>query len=703
MSTKRQYKVSGFTLVETMAAVAILLLVLVTAMNSLMYVVRMERINSVQNELDIQVRTTMERLRQDLRLSSMDYIFVYPQGSPTNSAISFPKARDDDGDGLIELDADGKIIWDITLVYHVWQATPNELRLTTFDPRDNTLTDAQRQAQLESVVLNGNGYSTFNGQNARTRALFRNLFTWNVRGRGAQFDLYSPAVVRMRNVAIGTALLAPGNHTFKFTVVGKNALSTGYKIGLDQLVVSPCGVEREAEDQLATATYSGAVPTKEYMSQGAWGANYQLAFPATGPGDSFTLTMENDRWEETNFKGVGALCEDTTVFFDESLSPADFVVALPGHTNAWTASAQTLDLNAKNTSGGALRGSAVRVMVRGGATYDGGAIENSGPFHCAWFYASTFGKLKINGAFISKAANATNYSPDAVDNGIQLQFYYSGGGSAGNTIEIPPGDYARAELPAGATMYIDKAESYIISYLVDPDSGKADARYWTEAHPPNSNGVPWGCYIIPASANPGLAETRAAVWSSNTNIIRSANLYGLTHVHLLAPPVGRFTSQIVDTGQPAPQYTEILWNAVKQSGSDLKMRVRTGNQPDMSDAPDWTNVTAMSSPGAISPGNKRYVQFQAELFSGSGGWNIAKLKDATIRWNGITRLTDISGTFTMGPEYGIMEVTVDNKPLVRAMTIDLTIYKDVPGFGGRGSNRLTSTLTTEVEPRNTGK
>jgi type II secretory pathway pseudopilin PulG len=473
MNRKRQHNILGFTLVETMAAIAILLLVLVTAMNSLMYVVRMERINSVQNELDIQVRTTMERLRQDLRLSSMDYIFVYPQGSPTNSAISFPKARDDDGDGLIELDTDGKIIWDITLVYHVWNATPNELRLTTFDPRDNTLTDAQRQSQLESVVVNGNGYSTFNGQNARTRALFRNLFKWNVRGRGAQFDLYSPQVVRMRNVAIGTALLAPGNHTFKFSCVGKSASSTGYKIGLDQLVVSPCGVEREAEDQLGGATYSGAVPTKEYMAQGAWGANYQLAFPATGPGNTFTLTMENDRWEETNFKGDGALCEDTVVYFDESLSPADFVVALPGHTNAWMASAQTLDLNAKNTSADALKGCAVRVLVRGGSQYDGGAIDNSGPFHCAWFYASTYGKLKIKGAFLARAASLTNYIPDAVNDGIRLQFYYSNGSLAGNEIEIMPGDYARAELPSGSTMYIDKANSYIISYLVDAGVGRA--------------------------------------------------------------------------------------------------------------------------------------------------------------------------------------------------------------------------------------
>lgn len=708
MNQSRQRYVLGFTLVETMAALGIFILVLVMALNSWMYIVRMERVNSVQNELDIQVRTTMERLRQDLRLSSLDHIFVYPQGSPTNSAISFPKARDDNGDGLIELDANGKIIWDVTLVYHVWQATPNELRLTTFDPRDNSLTDAQRQSQLESVVLNGNGYATFNGQNARTRALFRNLFTWNVRGRGAQFDLYSPQVVRMRNVDIGTALLGPGNHAFKFTVLGKNALSTGYKLGLDQLVVSPCGIEREAEDQLATATYSGATPIREYMSQGAWGANYQLAFPASGPGASFTLTMENDRWEETNFKGEGALCEDTVVFFDETLSPADFVVSLPGGTS-WLASAQTGDTAPNTTSTDALKGFAIRVLIRGGQMADGGALDWDGPLYAVvvrgpWLVTTK--RLCIRGAFIAEAASHTSYSPDAAYAGKPLTFYDTGGVLIGSVADIPPGGTVYARL-TNETFIIDRSKSYIISFLVDSTPAKCDSRYWVQTNKAGWASTPPGSYIIPPSGSPDLAMTRAAVWSTNSSLQISDRLYAIEAI-LASPLSGQFTSHIVDTGQAAPQYTQIGWNALKDPGSDLYMRVRTGNMKDMSDALAWASVPLMSAPGSLSGlASKRYVQFQAVV---TGSWNTvthtlnrAKLRDVNIRWNGITKLTDIAGTFTMGPDYGIMEVTVNNKPLIRGMTIDLTIYKDVPGFGGRGSNRLTSTLTTEVEPRNTGK
>ena len=279
MKKNRQTKF-GFTVVEALSAFAILMLALVAAMTGWGYVVRGERINSVQNELDIDVRTTMERLRNDLRLSSLDHVFVWPQGVSTNTAISFPKARDDDGDGLIELDANGLIIWDITLIYHVWNSSPNELRLTTFDPRDTTLDDAQRQAQLESVVVNGSGAGTYNAGNASTRALFRNLFFWNIRGKGAEFDTYSPTYTRMRNIEFGSCLLAPGPHDFKFEVLGKNANSSGHSIGLDTITPSPNGLPREGEAQYPPAVQSGASCSENYMAQGSWSGNYELLFPA---------------------------------------------------------------------------------------------------------------------------------------------------------------------------------------------------------------------------------------------------------------------------------------------------------------------------------------------------------------------------------------------------------------------------------------
>ena len=133
---KNCFYVSGFTLVEILVATAILGITMIAAVSGWLYVFRGERMNSVQNELDMDVRAAMERLRADIRLSSIDKMYYYPEGPGPYTAISIPLARDDNGDGLIELDDSGKIIWDKTVIYHVWSGTPNQLRKTTFDPRN---------------------------------------------------------------------------------------------------------------------------------------------------------------------------------------------------------------------------------------------------------------------------------------------------------------------------------------------------------------------------------------------------------------------------------------------------------------------------------------------------------------------------------------------------------------------------------------
>ena len=132
------------------------------------------------------------------------------------------------------------------------------------------------------------------------------------------------------------------------------------------------------------------------------------------------------------------------------------------------------------------------------------------------------------------------------------------------------------------------------------------------------------------------------------------------------------------------------------------MKIRTGANEKMTGAPAWSNVTAMTTPGAISPGTNRYVQFQAILDPDSLGWSSAQLKDVTIRWTGPSQVTDLAGTMTKGPDYGIWAMTVDGLPLVKGITIDLTIFQDVTGLA-TNIQRLTSAMIAEVEPRNIGK
>ena len=211
-----------------------------------------------------------------------------------------------------------------------------------------------------------------------------------------------------------------------------------------------------------------------------------------------------------------------------------------------------------------------------------------------------------------------------------------------------------------------------------------------------------GSYLIPDSSSPDEAATRAANWSGRGDVIQDTRLFSVEHIHTLAPSNGMFTSHIFDTHLSAPVYSDISWHAVKPWGTQLKMRVRTADNADMSDAAAWSNVTAMTSGGAISPGNRRYCQFRAEMQSGFSGWYVPSLQDVTIRWNGETRVTYLGGTVTTGPDYGIFELKVDDKPLVKGVGLDLTIYKDVRKLGG-GLSRLTSAAAVEVEPRNTGK
>ena len=504
---KRLNSKSGFTLAEISIATVILVIAVAMAMSGLVYVLRAAHESNVQTELDIDVQIAMERLKRDLRLTALEKIFFYPPGPGPYTAISFPMARDDDGDGSIEMDANGKIIWDQTYIYHVWPAVPNQLRLTIFDPRDNTLTDEQRQEQLNSVVQYGHGSNTYNGANARTYVIFENLFEWEINPRFSRYDGYAPTLTRDRSVILGSCIISNGFNTFEFRVVGKNSASTGYKIGLDKLFMSPSYSPREAEAQLPAIAYSGPAPTIEYMAGGSWSGNYQLLFPATAVGQYFTLRLANDRWEETNFRETGSYMENATICFDQTLTPYDFVIKVDTYTN---------ELGQTN--------------------------------------------------------------------------------------------------------------------------------YWTNAV---------------------------------------------------------FVSQVIDTQITRPSYSEISWNAVCPSPTKVDLQVRTATREDMSDAPDWAVVPRISSPGAIAPGNGRYLQFRANLTASPGENKTPVLKDVTIKWNGETRVVDIGGTFTKGPDYGIWELKVNGQTLTTGLSIYLKIFRDALGF--LGNKRFYSELTSEIQPRNTGK
>jgi hypothetical protein len=683
-------QLDGFTLVEVSASVTIMIIAFGLAFGGFLYALKRSTSGDVQNELDIDVQRSMERLKYDLRLSSLDKIFYYPVGPGPYQAISFPLARDDDGDGLVELDADGNIIWDKTLVYHIWPSSPHQLRVTTFDPRDNNLTDAQRQAQLEAVVSQGTGAATYNGDNSSYTVLFENLLDWSITPRQAQIDCYSPTLKREK-ASLGYVLLDGGYHDFTFTVKGKNASSSGYHIGIDQLIVSPSYGEREAEAQIPTAQ-SGASATIQYMGSGSWKGNYQLLFPATSPsGHRFTLTMDNDRWEETNFRGIGYTAEDVTIAFNEALNPMDFVLQLSGMDDTWTAAAQCGSARDVITDTTLLPNAVVRIMLKGSELEANGNWLNYNGQQCRLTFEALNGPLKMDRVYIGECASSNTVSPDFLGSPESIKQVTFGGNTSTEVWSGVPRVSDWIRFP------IDVSKNYIVSYRISDEPGKQSAAIWHDTRAV-TDGFPLTTWIYPNA--PAGAEL-ANHWSGH---VTSTHLLGLSRIQASYPEKGVYTSQIYDTHLEAPVFDEIRWNDVLPAGTSISIKERSYSDiASFANTNDWEAISAKtSSPAASTAPYKRYIQFQATLRSDSNGFSTPLLKDITIDWAGERSLVEIGGTFTKGPNYGIFELTVNGEPLRSGLTVDLEIYKDIYTFN-KGTKRVTSSLRSEIIPRNTGK
>jgi hypothetical protein len=465
-----------------------------------------------------------------------------------------------------------------------------------------------------------------------------------------QYDGYSPAPTQEVNVYLGTYVMSSGVHHLTFRVIDKNPASLGYRVGIDTLTVSPCGAPREAEAQLPPSVVRGVTASAAYMGTDVWSGAYGLIFPATATGQYFTLAMENDRWEETNFRGEGATGRQTVVYFDPYANPTDFVVQLEGPGYSWLAAEQGGVTNSSSSSSNAFSNCAVRILIRGGEMTNGEHVKLSGKGAYVLFMASDVAALSIRGAFIAEAANPTNYTANAAAEGTRLWFFNSFAYTLGQ-VTIPAGGNWWATTQSNYP--IDSAKSYVITFLA---GSNGNAACWAETH----SGAP-GAYVIPASAGPSLADIQAADWSARAFFVTntSPGVYG---VYTTYPTNGTFTSQILDTHLDAPAYTAIGWHAQQPTNTKLRIKVRTGSQADLSDAPAWSNATAMTAPGNLTAGDKRYVQFQSILDPDFTGWFTPRLKDVTVRWTGETRTVALFGTFLKGSDLGIFEVLVDREP-----------------------------------------
>jgi hypothetical protein len=218
-----------------------------------------------------------------------------------------------------------------------------------------------------------------------------------------------------------------------------------------------------------------------------------------------------------------------------------------------------------------------------------------------------------------------------------------------------------------------------------------------------------GSYLL---TNATASATATEVWSTRPDLTTDRDfvtlpgkIYGLYKIASIYATNGVYTSGIFDSCQSADTAKTVAWSNAVPTGSWMQLFARTGNAADLSDAPDWDACTALTTQnGTFANNTGRYIQFRAKM--GTSGAMLSfpptpKLVWVSFKWPGATKMLDVAGYLTRGIDYAQFEVTVDGQPLVRALKVDLTIYKDVRRISG-GTERFTSFISAEISPRNTG-
>lgn len=368
---------------------------------------------SVINELTLDLDLAMSYMRHDMRLSSVGtgLMAFYPSDGSEYEAISLPLAIDD-GDGLLQRDAENQIIWDKTIIYHVRPGTPYELRRTVFSPRDTNSTPAELYDQLATVVAATNdaaiAAAVRPGESMTSKTLFKNLVEMSVQPPTLLFDGYHTSPKEAGTLNFGSVVLDGGMHTLTFTVEGRNESSSGYKVGIDRLSLSATQSPREGELFTPVHTHpttgfyeatnaGGTVIAEDMSAEGAnWSGNAQLTYTASAISNQISFEIYNDAWIDSNFNEPGAtLTENTSVKYDQSFTNqapyiGDYVISLDKGI-AWGA-----DRASDGSDSLMLRGETMTVTnIIYGGTNEGASIARNGQWVRLRFDSGDYAPLTI--------------------------------------------------------------------------------------------------------------------------------------------------------------------------------------------------------------------------------------------------------------------------------------------------------------------
>ena len=685
----------GFTLVEVIVAAGVVSLLLAVTLPFSLGVLKSYMSARVQNEMDVSAETVGEMFKKDLQVTSSHEILMSPSYGYSVRAISFPILRRDPADSSSPFNTDGDILWTETVVYHLFGTYRNaELRKTVIRPFNRTLTFTQRQEQVDAILAHGTAAGTYDSSNALTRTIAKGVYAFAVTFQGEEIDCYN-SVLRTENTSLGVWVMRPGDHTFMFYVSSKNPASSGYHLGLDSFVASMTGHSLEGEYYVPGLYSYGVAPVTQDMSAvSGWSNSSQFSFPANGPGQYVTYNYYHDTWLESSFSSSTALLANTKVTY--SAGAAEDVVMMDGNQTVWDASTQT----GATTSGNSVDrlNSTMRVLIAGSDPVLGGNISHDGRQCRVTFTAHpSTNFMNIASAYIMEQQSGFN-GIAATSKRLTFTNVTSGGYSyvynGGNSVAFSSGRSVTSDF---ADFSIERTKNYLISYHLTDLLGSGGG--WTAKWEPPS-GIPQATVIHTQLVPVDAADNSAtADWSGLAGKQDLTRIVGVASLFATYPAEATYTSRIFDTHLADPVYNGVNWREILPAGTSVLIRVRAGDQSDLSDAAAWGSALSFTtSSGANSLASLpsgRYIQFQAALRTGSPYTATPELRDVKITWPGADRAVDLSANLAKGPDMGKFWFMVDGfSPPVAGMRLQCTLART---FLGQVTNK---TFAVEVSPRN---
>jgi len=348
---------------EVMVASAITIIIMAGFMTMFIHAMKMWQQEEIKNEINFNLEEALEKIRRDLRLSSLTkfqegQMAFYASTAGTYTAISIPISNDTDGDGLLDTDTNGLIQWNQTVIYHIRPGSPDKLMRTVYAPRYTNATAPQIYSQLASVVNATSDAQVLtypisgSSETGTTMTVFENLvsLSFDTPLLTAGFDCYA-ATAGYTNYLWGSLVLSGGLHLVTFTITNRNAASSANNIAIDYVKCSASGSARDGElfvpanSHPTNAFYSySTVPAalatnvvEVYMGP-EWIGQSTLAFNLGSSTGSVTLNITNDLWCDNNFNNPSYLWASNCVSDVNTNFGAADVVFVPVKGVAWSAS-----------------------------------------------------------------------------------------------------------------------------------------------------------------------------------------------------------------------------------------------------------------------------------------------------------------------------------------------------------------------------